>query len=33
VLRAMRKAEDVARRLQATRAPSTATIEKLDGAK
>jgi membrane dipeptidase len=33
VLRAMRKAEEVARRLQASRAPSTATIESLDGAK
>jgi membrane dipeptidase len=31
ILRAMRQAEAVARRLQATRAPSTATIEQLDG--
>jgi membrane dipeptidase len=33
ILRAMRQAETVARRLQATRPPSTATIEQLDGAK
>lgn len=32
VLRVMREAEAVARRLQASRAPSTATIEALDGA-
>jgi membrane dipeptidase len=33
VLRAMRKVEDTARRLQAVRSPSVATIEALDGAK
>jgi len=33
LLRVMREAEAVARRLQATRAPSTATIDSLDGAK
>jgi membrane dipeptidase len=32
VLRAMRQAEDVSRRLRASRPPSTATIESLDGA-
>jgi membrane dipeptidase len=31
ILRVMRKAEEVARRLQASRPPSTATIEQLDG--
>jgi membrane dipeptidase len=31
ILRAMRQAEAVAKRLQASRAPSTATIEQLDG--
>jgi membrane dipeptidase len=31
VLRVMRSAEEVARRLQRERAPSTATIEQLDG--
>ena len=33
ILRAMRQAEVVARRLQAARPPSTATIEQLDGPK
>jgi membrane dipeptidase len=32
VLRVMREAEAVAKRLSASRAPSTATIEALDGA-
>jgi len=31
MLRVMRRAEAVARRLQAERGPSTATIEELDG--
>jgi membrane dipeptidase len=31
ILRAMREAETVAKRLQAVRKPSTATIEQLDG--
>jgi membrane dipeptidase len=31
VLRALRRAEEVAARLQKEREPSTATIEKLDG--
>ena len=33
LLRVMRQAEAVARRLQAARPPSTATIEALDGAR
>ncbi|PYQ37986.1 MAG: hypothetical protein DMF77_25365 [Acidobacteria bacterium] len=33
ILRAMRQAEAVAKRLQASRPPSTATIEQLDGAR
>ena len=33
ILRVMRKAEDVARRLQKTRPASTATIEAMDGAR
>lgn len=33
ILRAMRQAEAVAKRLQASRPASTATIEQLDGAR